>query len=58
MTAFWHEQLAGQPDIPGPWKAAFCYPSIQSLYVHATATRALLVQITPVVGAPFPTAAA
>jgi hypothetical protein len=57
MAAFWKTELIGQPNITGTWKAAFWLPSVQSLYVYATETRGLFIQVTPKAGRPAPSPA-
>lgn len=56
-TAFWRSQLRSQPAVDGPWRAAFWYDEIATLYVYATDTRALTVTVVPLAATGGPSAA-
>lgn len=50
---FWKRQLMNQPDVHGPWQAAFYQPGFATLYAYR-GNRVLTVNITQTVGAKHP----
>jgi hypothetical protein len=56
-SAFWAQQGLGMTNIPGTWKAAFWLGENNTLYVYATDTRVLTVDITATNTNSAPTAA-
>ncbi len=56
-SAFWAQQGLGMADIPGSWKDAFWLSENTTLYVYATDTRVLTVDVSATNSTAAPTAA-
>jgi hypothetical protein len=56
-SAFWAQQGVGLANIPGGWKDAFWLSESTTLYVYATDTRVLTVDVTATNSNTAPTAA-